>query len=232
MNAYRPIPSEIPLNYFAHAHPHLDASPVDAYYLAGLAIPDWLGVIARRTKCRTKHAEPYFEDADLRIASLAQGVARHHADDLWFHETRAFTELSLRFSHRIKQLLGDEKNMRPWFLGHILVELLLDAKLIAETPERLDHYYQTMSTLDGELVAQSLEQMTGKSIPRVAEFIEKYIAIRFLADYADDERLRYRLNQVMQRVGLAQLPPEFEQLLPECRNAISTADFELEGRER
>lgn len=120
--------------------------------------------------------------------------------------------------------------MRPWFLGHILVELLLDAQLIAAAPGRLDRYYHALEALDRDLVADGLERMTSKSIPRLAEFLGKFIEIRFLADYADNGRLRYRLNQVMQRVGLARIPPEFEQLLPECREAIASADFGLDRR--
>jgi len=215
------------VNYFAHAHPHLDNPQVNAYFLAGLATPDWLGVAARRTKCRTKHTEPFFDDADPRIAALAHGVARHHADDGWFHVTRAFTELSLAFSKQIRESLDDQVNLRPWFLGHIMVELLLDAQLIADAPARLDDYYHRIAQVDPQLVAASIERMSGRSVGRLAEFVERFPEVRFLADYADDQRLLFRVNQVMHRVGLPKLPTEFTELLPAFRSQIAEGASEL-----
>ena len=219
------------VNYFAHAYPHLDDPDVSPYYLAGLATPDWLGVAARRTKCRTKHVEPFFEDADPRLAALARGVARHHSDDGWFHVTRAFTELSLSFSAQIREALQrshkDEVNLRPWFLGHILVELLLDSELIAAAPARLDDYYHRIAQVDSTLVAASIERMSGRGVGRLAEFVERYPQVRFLADYADDQRLLFRVNQVMQRVGLAKLPADFAQLLPALRSQVASGATDL-----
>jgi hypothetical protein len=195
-----------------------------------VATPDWLNVAARRTKCRTRHAEPFFNDPDPRVAGLARGVARHHADDAWFHESRAFTELSLGFSKQLRQAFGEASGMRPWFLGHILVELLLDDVLIAQQPARLEDYYAVIAELDGEFVAETIEQMTGRPVGELAKFIDRFGEIRFLADYADNDRLTFRLNQVLKRVGLAELPPAFPAQLPEMRRAVRERCHELTAR--
>ena len=183
-------------------------------------MPDWLGVTARRTKCRTRHAEPYLQHEDPRLADLAWGVTRHHADDAWFHESAAFTTLSLDFARRLREAFDDADGMRPWFLGHILVELLLDATLIARAPERLDGYYEQVAEVDASFVEQAVERLTGRPAGDLAWFIGKYVEVRFLADYADDQRLLFRLNQVMKRVNLPAIPPEFTGLLPGMRAAV------------
>jgi hypothetical protein len=209
------------MNYFAHAYPHLADETLDAYFLAGLATPDWLTVVARRTKCRTRHVEPWLAHADPRWAALARGIARHHADDRWFHETRVFTELSLRFAKHIHKHCGDGADMRPSFLGHIFVELLLDAELIARDSRRLDRYYATIDRVDGAGVTAWIEQMSGGSAGELAAFIPRFVSVRFLADYAHDDLLCYRVNQVLCRVGLAELPETFGEIIPSMRQQVA-----------
>jgi len=215
------------MNYFAHAHPWLEENRLDPHWLAGLAVPDWLPVAVRRTKCRTKHVEPALEDANPRRQSLARGVAQHHADDAAFHEARAFIELSTQFSRAIVEHCRESTDLRASFLGHILVELLLDDTLIARDPKRLNRYYELMGTLDASWVAEEIEQFCGRSVGRLAEFIDKFVEIRFLADYGEDRLLVFRLNQVMQRVGLSQLPASLADLLPGFRQQVTDRTDEL-----
>lgn len=195
----------------------------DPYWLAGLAVPDWLSVAARRTKCRSKHAEPYFDDADPRIAALARGVAQHHDDDRWFHETRTFVELNLTFGQTIVRECGERADLRAGFLAHVLVELLLDDTLAARDRTRLSSYYREMAKLDAAWVAARIAEFSGRDVGRLAEFIDKFVELRFVEDYAEDRLLVFRLNQVMSRVGLAQLPPDFPRLLPGFRRQVSDA---------
>ncbi|MGI9456818.1 MAG: hypothetical protein ACR2NU_09660 [Aeoliella sp.] len=215
------------MNYFAHAHPWLDDAAVDPHWLAGLAVPDWLGVAARRTKCRTKHVESAFDDKETRVAELARGVAQHHSDDARFHQSRAFVELSLVFSRMIANHCREQTDLRASFLGHILVELLLDDTLIQRAPERLVRYYDLIAQLDAEWVAGQIESFSGRSVGKLAEFIERFVEIRFLADYTEDRLLVFRLNQVMSRVGLARLPASFPKLLPEFREQVTERADEL-----
>lgn len=215
------------MNYFAHAHPWLEQQQLDPYWLAGLAVPDWLPVAARRTKCRTKHVEPALDDANASRQALARGVAQHHADDGAFHEARAFVELSTTFSRAIVEHCHESTDLRASFLGHILVELLLDDTLIARDPKRLNRYYELMGALDAAWVADEIEQFCGRSVGRLAEFIDKFVEIRFLADYAEDRLLVFRLNQVMQRVGLNQLPASLAELLPSFRQQVAERADEL-----
>ena len=215
------------MNYFAHAHRWIDRDDCDPYWLAGLAVPDWLGVAARRTKCRTKHVEPDFDAGDPRLAALARGVAQHHDDDRWFHESRAFVELNLDFSRQIVEAANHRTDLRAGFLAHLLVELLLDDALVQLQSTRLDDYYRLMARLDSEFVAGEIARMAGKPVGRLAEFIEKYVELRFLADYAEDRLLMYRVGQVMNRVGLPGLPERFPELLPGFRNQIAERLDEL-----
>src|SRR5437868_4634709 len=143
------------MNYFAHGRRFV----ADPYFLAGTAVPDWLNVVDRKVRARSKHAARFVDDAEPRLAAVARGIVQHHFDDGWFHQTRAFAELSLDFTVAIRDLLPPDDGLRPSFLGHILVELLLDAELVAQAPERLAAYYQALESINPTVVAHAVNQI-------------------------------------------------------------------------
>ncbi|MGY8771106.1 MAG: hypothetical protein ACKVH8_22060 [Pirellulales bacterium] len=211
------------MNYFAHGRLYID-SP---FYLAGTAVPDWLNVVNRKVRARAKGARLLVGDADPEIAQVASGILQHHHDDDWFHRTEAFTELSWNFTVLIRDNLPVDDGLRPSFLGHIMVELLLDSVLMEDDPQLLDDYYQAVSQIDGLKVQQVVNQIATKTTDQLAYFIGRFKEVRFLEDYPDDEKLLHRLNQVMQRVKLPALPNGFTSLLPEMRTRVRARKEEL-----
>ncbi len=211
------------MNYLAHGFPYVD----DPYFLAGTAVPDWLSVVNRRMRVRSKRVAPLVDHRDPYLAALARGILRHHADDRWFHQTRAFAELSLQLTVAVRDVLSQDDGFRPSFLGHILVEILLDATLIVDDPRRLNDYYAALEQIDSRQVAQSVNEMATCESPLLAEFISKFCSVRFLYDYVQDEKLLFRLNQVMKRVKLPKLPSEFLAILPPARRDVRRRRDEL-----
>lgn len=211
------------MNYFAHGRRFID----NPYFLAGTAVPDWLNVSDRGVRVRSKHAAAHVDDLDPCFAALAHGIVQHHADDRWFHESRAFAELSWQFTATIRDRLPPDDGLRPSFLGHILVEILLDASLIAAEPERLEAYYSALAQVDGKLIQAAVNRMAPRQAERLDKFISLFLSERFLWDYADDGKLWFRLNQVMRRVKLAALPEEFCAMLPEAREMVEGRREEL-----
>ena len=213
------------MNYFAHGR-RFTSEP---YFLAGTATPDWLSVIDRKMRARAKSAAAYVNDADPRLAQLARGIVQHHADDDWFHQTRAFTELSLEFTVAIRDALSPDDGFRPSFLGHILVELLLDAALFEDDLPRLDAYYAALAAIDPTIVQQGINTIATKQTDRITALLPRFLAERFLYDYLEDAKLLTRLGHIMRRVGLPALPPELAALLPPMRERVRRRQSELLG---
>jgi hypothetical protein len=216
------------MNYLAHGWRFTD----DPYFLAGTAVPDWLCVADRGVRVRSKRAAEWTGDCDVETAAVARGICQHHADDRWFHETRSFAELSLDFSRRIRAVLPADEGFRPWFVGHILVELLLDAALIEQSPDRLTAYYAALQDVDASVVQCAVNRMAARPTDRLACFVSLFCRERFLYDYADDGKLLVRLNQVMQRVRLPELPLSFVELFPAMRDDVRQRVVELCGESR
>lgn len=211
------------MNYFAHAIQHLDRP----YFIAGTALPDWLHVVDRRARLRLPHVTPSLDHPDERVRELALGVQQHLEDDAWFHVHPLFIQLSLQLTGQLQERLGNDRTYRPAFLGHILVELLLDAALIEEAPDKVRIYYLQLEQLDMELVTQSVYQMTGKQLDGLAAWRSRFCQEKFLYDYLDDARLVYRINQVLRRVGLTPVDERLEEVVAQFRVLVRTRSWEL-----
>jgi hypothetical protein len=211
------------MNYFAHGRDFVD----NPYLLAGTAVPDWLSVLDRRVRARSRNARRFLAASDQRIVQLATGIVRHHRDDDWFHRTRAFAELSWEFTVEIRNRLPRDNGLRPSFLGHILVELLLDAELAHRDPARLHRYYDSLEHLDADLVAWIVSRIATRPASGLSLLIPRFSAERFLYDYVDDGKLLFRLNNVMHRVGLAPLPDSLVPWFGTARRQISQRFHQL-----
>jgi hypothetical protein len=216
------------MNYLAHGYRFTE----EPYFLAGTAAPDWLSVIDRKMRLRSRRAAEFVADADPQLAAVARGVVQHHHDDEWFHQTDAFSELNLAFAVEIRCMLPDDEGFRPSFLGHILVELLLDAVLAEESPDRLDNYYAAIDAIDPLRVQAAINHLATCTSDRIGMLIPRFARERFLADYADDARLLVRLNHVMRRVNLPQLPGEIAELFPAMRRRVRERRVDLLPSER
>lgn len=211
------------MNYFAHGRHFVD----DPYFLAGTAVPDWIRVSDRKVRVRSVQAEAYVDAEDPHLRRVAAGIVQHCRDDAWFHTTRAFAESSLALCVMLRERLPADEGFRPHFLGHILVEILLDATLIAEEPTRIEAYYAAIDKLDASAVQRAVNQISSRPAERLGQMIPLFSRERFLFDYADDEKLLFRLNQVMRRVRLPLLPAELADWFGAARTLVAQRKTEL-----
>ena len=61
----------------------------------------------------------------------------------------------------------------------------------------------------------------------MAYLVTRFLQERFLYDYREDGKLLVRLNHVMRRVGLPQLPDELAELFPAMRATVRERRDEL-----
>ncbi|MGI9519703.1 MAG: hypothetical protein ACR2NP_21800 [Pirellulaceae bacterium] len=205
------------MNCFAHGWRFLDADP---YFVVGTALPDWLTLVDRKVRVREKNAAAFSADSNGAGYQLARGIVQHHRDDDWFHNQREFVELNLQFAIELRDLLGADAGFRPHLAGHILIEVLLDGFLTEKDSSRLDLYYQRVSEVDAAQVEEVVNRIAQRSTSRIAEFIPHFIEEGYLYDYVDDVRVRYRLNRVLKRVGLVELPISVLDWLPDARQRV------------
>ena len=212
-------------------------------FVAGTALPDWMSVLDRKNRARRRYAEEALErqlqESDHPTSerqakySFIRGVIQHHTDDHWFHSQQLFQELCTQLAVEVRNIfaasaVNDESQSREQidrghqagFLGHIAIELLLDAYLIEQDPSLLTTYYDCLQTLNPSAVEAAANQVLRKPVDRIKGLIPRFVSERFLDDYVTDSGLRFRLNGVMKRVGLPALPESIDEWLGETRVII------------
>jgi hypothetical protein len=204
------------MNYFAHGIRFLDRP----WFLAGTALPDWLSLVDRRVRLRPKGLMPLADGSSSVEAELAAGALQHLEDDHWFHKTRAFAESTGRLTKIFGDFMGPGDGFRCGFVGHIACELILDAILIEKYPERLDAYYEVLQQLDGRRLNDAVTVLAGQSVD-LEPWLPRFCEAQFLRDYADPQRLAFRLNQVLRRVKLDPLPAGIEEPLVTARGVVA-----------
>lgn len=192
------------MNYLCHAVLWLDRP----WFAAGTATPDWLGAVDRPARVRSKRACEFVQHEDERLAEFARGIVQHHHDDDWFHATPSFSQIQFDIGAELKKVLPDDRSFRPAFAVHVLVEMLLDAILAEENPERLARYYETIAAVDAREVEGFVNQMAPNPTAVLGDWIGRFLEERFLLDYLDDRGLFRRLNHVLLRVRSTPLPAE------------------------
>ncbi len=202
------------MNYLGHGYRFVNRP----WFLAGTAAPDWLSVVNRKLRIREAEVNA-FAPASPADVELAAGIRRHLDDDRWFHRNPVFVETSREVTALLRAVVGRDGRHRLSFFGHVAVEVLLDSALARREPGLVDDYYAGLATLDVEAVEGALDRVAGAST-RLAPFLSRLRSSEFLRDYADDERLLFRLNQVMRRVGVPELPDRTLRALAEARAMI------------
>ncbi len=205
------------MNCFSHAIRFLDR---DAYFVVGTCVPDWLSMVARKTRVREKLANAFVADPRPEMAQLSQGIVQHHQDDHWFHSLPTFVQLNLQLSIELRDLLGSDAGFRPHLVGHVLIEVLMDGYLHSNNPGQLDRYYELVKSVDAEMLQNMINQIAKTPTDNVVPFLPKFITEAYLYDYIDDQRVHYRLNRVLNRVKLSSLPDSFLDWLPSARQRV------------
>lgn len=211
------------MNYFAHGLNHVDRP----YFLAGTAIPDWLSAVDRKVRLRPRLLEPWLASDDEVQRQVAAGASRHLADDDWFHSTRGFLEVTSELTHRFRQQLGADQSYHCGFLGHVVMELLLDGVLMEIYPARFEQYWRALQSIQPQLVEHAVNQMAKQPAGQLAWFIELFCREQFLRSYANDQSLVTRLNQVLVRVKLSPVPTNVDSVVAQGRMLVRTRLLDL-----
>lgn len=216
------------MNFLCHALPTMNRTPAmnrtpstDVSVRAiCTGMPDFLSVIDRRIRARGRAAERFLDSDDPVMRAVAAGIVLHIADDRWFHAGETFARMNLEFAVQLRDRLPGDVGFRPSFVGHILIEMLLDANYVIAQPQWVDRYYRLFEDAPLERIQTCVNTITGKPSDRIVETLRRFAAIRFLDDYADDAAILMRLNQVMARVGLEPLPEAVQRWLPHARAEV------------
>lgn len=184
------------MNFLSHYY--FDKSTDDANVVMGIVLPDLI-------KNASKEANLYPQKNEFLFLgnpdeeSLLKGWKRHLQVDLLFHSSPFFFEKTTALKHLIKPVV-EGTPVRPSFLAHIGLELLLDHLLVEHNRIQVNHFYEKLVAVKKESLADFLEHCGLKDQAVFFKFLDGFISSKYLLSYQKLENISYALNRICMRL--------------------------------
>lgn len=184
------------MNFVAHYYCHHSTDP---NFNFGLLFPDFLGIVDRKFKL--SHFEKQYQGGNQ---ALLLGIAHHKlADSLW-HQGTYFVQKTAEM-HGLLRFFGlDQPPYRPFFMCHVMLELLIDRHLVRNTPQVAHDMYHALEAVSHDFLGGLFQ--SSQRAEAFRQFFSKFVANRYTLSYANNEMFVYALNRLFTRAKQPTLP--------------------------
>ena len=131
--------------------------------------------------------------------SILKGWRRHIIVDRNFHNSSFFAEHTAGIKRAIIPALKYSV-VRPSFLAHISLELMLDSTLLTENHIKSVDFYSNLKLADREAIDRFLKLNNIQDTSQFFVFFEKFIQSNYLESYRESHNIMYALNRICMRV--------------------------------
>jgi hypothetical protein len=181
------------MNFLSHFY--FDQHVTNCYYILGTVLPDLLknadkNIILHPEKLKHSHPD---------INSIIAGWNMHLEIDRHFHSSEFFAT----HSHQLKLELGpviEGSPVKPFFLGHIAIELILDNLLITTNKINVHDFYERLNNCDHAVITGFLTFAGSADNTAFFKFFEIFKREGYLHSYAETQQIAYALKRICMRV--------------------------------
>lgn len=136
---------------------------------------------------------------ETRQHSFLQGWKRHLEVDLLFHSSDFFYTETAKLKQLLLPILTDSP-VRPSFLAHIGVELVLDHLLVMDAKINIATFYDQLGSVDDAALDQFLQTAGSADTDKFFAFLNSFRASRYLLSYQKLENISYALQRICMRL--------------------------------
>lgn len=158
-------------------------------------MPDLLRNADQNAHIKIEHLPPQNEEA---INSIILGWKKHLEVDLYFHSSDFFKY----HAHQLKLLLTPAvagSVVKPFFLGHIALELILDNLLLTSDTVFTNDFYDHLKNADEEYIAAFLK-LNNVDPQKFLAFYTSFIQEKYLYSYIKVDSIVHALKGVCSRI--------------------------------
>ena len=196
------------MNFLSHYY--FDRDEKNCYHILGTVLPD---LLKNADKTIVLHPEK-LEHTDTNINAIITGWNKHLDVDRYFHSSDFF----LHHSHELKLLLApviEGSPVKPFFLGHIGLELTLDNLLLTTQKLSVQDFYDNLEGCKPEIIAEFLSFAGLKDDARFFKFFTGFKSNAYLHTYAETLQVAYALKRICMRVWADPFTPMHEAAINE-----------------
>lgn len=184
------------MNFLSHYY--FESENQDSYMVLGTVLPDLVKNAHKDWNLYPqKHEELFFEDNHQ--ASLLMGWKRHLAVDLIFHSSDFFITEMAKLKQLLLPILKDSP-VRPSFLAHIGVELVLDHLLVTNGKIIINTFYEHLQAVDDKSLNTFLIKCGSGDTEQFFKFFNSFKSSRYLLSYQKMENISYALQRICMRL--------------------------------
>jgi len=181
------------MNFLSHYY--FDRNVSNCYHILGIVLPD---LLKNADKTIILHPEKLHHQ-NQAVNTIIKGWNKHLEVDRYFHSSDFF----LTHSHQLKNLLTpviEGSPVKPFFLGHIALELILDNLLITTNKITVHDFYEHMSGCDDAIVQEFLTFAGLEDTNKFFRFFNAFKKDGYLHTYSETPKIAYALKRICMRI--------------------------------
>lgn len=183
------------MNFLSHFY--FDRNTPNANIVLGTILPD---LLKNANKSWNVHPEKHIElFQEKGLNTLLKGWKRHLQVDLLFHSSSFFNNKMQELKRLLIPILKDSP-VRPSFLAHIGVELLLDHLLIQHQKITINSLYNSLENVKEDDLTRFLLSCNITDTPQFFKFFNSFKSSRYLLSYQKLENISYALQRICMRL--------------------------------
>lgn len=214
------------MNFLSHYY--FERHTDNPYIVLGMVLPDLIRNADKTWNPHPQKHEHLFNQLSTDL-SLLTGWKTHLEVDRLFHNSQYFTVQTANLKKFLLPALKDSP-VKPFFLAHIGVELMLDQQLLHHQKINADRFYDQLQEANTPQLHEFLRKAGIPDIDKFDNFYQKFISSRYLFSYNETKNVGYALTQICKRVWKTPFTEDQSQLLIHGLNAYHehTADRSME----
>ena len=192
------------MNFLSHYY--FDRHTSNCYHVLGTVLPD---LIKNADKATIIHPEKLSYPAGA-AQHLCNGWHKHLEVDRHFHNSEFFKI----HSHQLKLVLRpaiEGSAAKPFFLGHIALELILDSLLLTTGQLTAHGFYDHLSSCEHKAITDFLIRSNMNNPEAFLLFFENFKRSQYLHTYAQTGQVGYALKRICMRIWNNPFTPEHEE---------------------
>jgi len=196
------------MNFLSHYY--FDRDVTNCYHILGTVLPD---LLKNADKTIVLHPEKLHHQ-NGSVNSIIKGWNKHLEVDKYFHSSGFF----LTHSHQLKKELApviEGSPVKPFFLGHIALELILDNLLITTNKIDVHEFYEHMQSCDDSIIQEFLTFAGLTDSTKFFRFFNGFKKDCYLHTYSETPKIAYALKRVCMRVWKDPFTDEHEEAMNE-----------------
>ncbi|WDF56645.1 hypothetical protein [Mucilaginibacter sp. KACC 22063] len=191
------------MNFLSHFY--FDRDTDNCYLVLGTVLPD---LLKNADKTLVLHPEK-LSHPDPQINSIIHGWQKHLEVDKHFHSSDYFKHHSHQLKLNLLPALQGSP-VKPFFLGHVASELILDNLLLTTDTVNVADFYGHLGGCDDEIIYRFLSFSGMPNPEKFLRFFDNFKCNQYLYSYAETSQVAYALKRICMRVWDSPFTPQQE----------------------